>query len=268
MNVISVLNQKGGSGKSSTAVHVGGALALLGRRVLLVDNDPQASLTQGIFGPEITRRIGQAESVSAVYDPHFAPAPEAVIQGAGLERLSILPGSGTLADFNMTPRSGWRGSENGLRDFLDEVRESFDVVLIDCAPNLYLCSWAALVASDHLIVPLQPEDFGAQGIPDVSKSVAMVQAGPNPRLRLAGYLLTMTDKRLGIHAAYETMLRELYGSAVFTNHFPLAKDYKEAVAARSPIGSYKPKSAAAKAVNAIAEELLERVSARAEGVAA
>jgi chromosome partitioning protein len=268
MHVISVLNQKGGSGKSSTAVHVGGALALLGRRTLLVDNDPQASLTQGVFGPEVTRRLGQSESVAAVYDPHFAPAPEAVIQATGLDRLSVLPGSGTLADFNMTPRTGWAGSENGLRDFLDEVDGLFDVVLIDCAPNLYLCSWAALVASDHLVVPLQPEDFGAQGIPDVSKSVALVQAGPNPSLRLAGYLLTMTDRRLGIHAAYETMLRELYGPAVFANHFPLAKDYKEAVAARRPIGVYKPRSAAARAVKAIAEELLERVSAGAGGVAA
>jgi chromosome partitioning protein len=268
VNVISILNQKGGSGKSSTAVHVGGALALLGHRTLLVDNDPQASLTQGVFGPEVARRVGEAESVTAVYDPHFAPAPEALIQATGLERLSILPGSGTLADRNMTPRAGWPGSEDGLRDFLDEVRDRFDVVLIDCAPNLYLCSWAALVASDFLVTPLQPEDFGAQGIPDVSKSVALVQAGPNPALRLAGYLLTMTDKRLGIHAAYETMLRELYGPAVFTNHFPLAKDYKEAVAARAPIGVYKPRSAAAKAVRAIAEELLERVSTRAEGVAA
>jgi chromosome partitioning protein len=159
----------------------------------------------------------------------------------------------------MRPVERWAEAETGVRDFLDEARDTFDLCLIDCPPNLHLCSWAALVASDFLIVPLSPEDYGAQGIIDVQESVALVQAGPNPALRLLGYLITMHDKRLGIHIAYETLLRELYGPAVFTTPFPLAKDFKEAVASRLPISHYKPKSAAAKAAVAVASELQERV---------
>ena len=85
--------------------------------------------------------------------------------------------------------------------------------MIDCPPNLHLCSWAALVASDHLIVPLQPEDYGAQGIIDVTESVARVLAGPNPDLHLLGYLITMINARKTIHRLYEETLRERYGPA-------------------------------------------------------
>ena len=148
-----------------------------------------------------------------------------------------------------------------MRDFLAEARDGYDLVLIDCPPNLHLCSWAALVAADAVVVPLQAEDYGAQGIASVQEAVAAVRSHANPSLHLLGYLITMFDKRLGIHTMYEATLRQLYGADVFTNAFPLAKDYKEAVAARLPISHYKPKSAAAKATAAVAVELLERCAA-------
>ena len=93
----------------------------------------------------------------------------------------------------------------------------------------------------------------------MQRSVQAVRSGPNPGLHLLGYLITMFDKRLGIHTAYETLLRKMYGADVFTNPFPLAKDYKEAVAARQPISHYKPKGVAAKAAKAFADELLLRI---------
>jgi chromosome partitioning protein len=253
------LNQKGGVGKTSSCHHLAGTLARAGRRVLLIDNDPQASLSQGFWGPEATRSIGRAESVAALYDDALLPIPAALIRPTGIEGVAIVPGSKALTTFNMRPVERWAEAETGMRDFLDEARDTFDLCLIDCPPNLHLCSWAALVASDFLIVPLSPEDYGAQGIIDVQESVALVQAGPNPALRLLGYLVTMHDKRLGIHIAYETMLRALYGPAVFTTPFPLAKDFKEAVASRLPISHYKPKSAAAKAAVSVASELQERI---------
>jgi chromosome partitioning protein len=257
---ISLLNQKGGVGKTSTCHHLAGTLAKAGRRVLLIDNDPQASLSQGFWGPEETRRISRSESVAALYDDALAPIPEVLIRPTGFDGVAIVPGSRHLTPFNMLPPERWPDSERGIREFLAEVRDDFDLTLIDCPPNLHLCSWAALVASDFLIVPLAPEDYGAQGIIDVQESVALVQAGPNPALRLLGYLITMHDKRLGIHTAYETLLRELYGPDVFACPFPLAKDFKEAVASRLPISHYKPKSAAAKAAKAVADELLERIA--------
>ena len=259
MPVVTMLNQKGGVGKTSTCHHLAGTLAKAGRRVLLVDNDPQASLTQGFYGPEATRGIDSDESVAALYAPHLIAIPEVLIRPTGFEGITIIPGSESLAVYNITPVTEWPRSERGMANLLAEVRSDFDIVLIDCPPNLHLCSWAALVASDYLVVPLQAEDYGAQGLGPVQRSVQTVRSGPNPVLHLLGYLITMFDKRLGIHTAYETLLRKMYGTDVFTNPFPLAKDYKEAVAARQPISHYKPKGATAKAAKAVADELLLRI---------
>jgi chromosome partitioning protein len=259
--VVTMLNQKGGVGKTSSCHHLAGTLAKAGRRVLLVDNDPQASLTQGFWGPEATRGIDPDESVAALYAPHLVAIPEALIRPTGFENVSIVPGSEDLTRYNITPTADWARSDRGMADFLDEVRDVFDVVLIDCPPNLHLCSWAALVASDHLVVPVQAEDYGAQGLGPVQRSVQAVRSGPNPSLHLLGYLITMFDKRLGIHLAYETLLRQMYGPDVFAAAFPLAKDFKEAVASRRPISHYKPKGAPAKAAKAVADELLARIEA-------
>jgi chromosome partitioning protein len=257
--VIALLNQKGGVGKTSTAYHLAGTWAKTGRSVLLIDNDPQASLTQGFWGPQAMREIEAAVSVSALFDPDQSPIPEALIRPTGFPGVSIVPGSRHLTGANMRPPRDWAETQFGMRDFLDEAREGYDLVVIDCPPNLHLCSWAALVASDFLVVPLQAEDFGSQGLAPVQEAIAAVQSGPNSGLRLAGYLLTMFDKRLTVHLTYEAMLREMYGSEVFTASIPRAKDFVEAVASRVPVSHYKPKSAAAKAVVAVANELVDRL---------
>jgi chromosome partitioning protein len=258
MRVLTFLNQKGGVGKTSSCFHLAGALARGGRRVLLIDNDPQASLTQGFVGPSSSLAIPAASSVAALYQPGADPMPEALVMATGFPGVWLVPGSIHLARFNKLPDDVWPDSQDGLRSFLRAVDTEFDLAMIDCPPNLHLCSWAALVASDTIVVPLQPEDFGSQGLAPVQESIEAVQAGPNPGLRLAGYLLTMVDRRLTVHLTYEAMLREMYGTAVFEAVFPRAKDYVEAVAARRPVGHYKPKAAAARAVVAIADELLRR----------
>jgi chromosome partitioning protein len=257
--VVSLLNQKGGVGKTSTCHHVSGALARAGKRILLVDNDPQASLTQGFFGPEAMRATEFAESIAALYDPEFAAVPEAVIRPTGIEGVAIVPGSIRLTQFNQMSTERWTESEYGIREFLAEVRGEYDLILIDNPPNLHLCGWAALTASDGLVVPLQAEDYGAQGIVAVMEAVAAVRGRTNAALRLLGLLLTMYDKRLGIHVAYERHLREIYGPDVFEATFPLAKDFKEAVASRLPVSAYKPRSTAAKAILAVGEELVRRI---------
>jgi chromosome partitioning protein len=255
---ICLLNQKGGVGKTSTCYHLAGTLARHGYRVLLVDNDPQASLTQGFFGPEGLRAIPESASIAAAYDPDDEPIARSLIQPTGLDGISIVPGSPTLARYNMLPPDMWDRSQEGLRVVLGDVTGDYDLVLIDNPPNLHLLAAASMLASDAIVIPLQPEDFGAQGLGPVRTAIAAVRAGANPGIRLAGYLVTMFDRRLGIHLAYESKLREMYGGDVFANVFPRAKDFVEAVSSRQPISHYRPKSAAAKAAKAVADELLER----------
>ena len=163
MPVVTMLNQKGGVGKTSTCHHLAGTLAKAGRRVLLVDNDPQASLTQGFYGPEATRGIDSDESVAALYAPHLIAIPEVLIRPTGFEGIAIIPDPRAWPSTTLRPVTEWPRSERGMADLLAEVRSDFDIVLIDCPPNLHLCSWAALVASDYLVVPLQAEDYGARG---------------------------------------------------------------------------------------------------------
>jgi chromosome partitioning protein len=264
MGRVCLLNLKGGVGKTSTAYHVGGLLAKGGQRVLLVDADPQASLTQGFFGPQATRDLPAATTIAALFDPDQIAIAESLVRHTGFQGLDLLAGSRHLTQVNMLPPETWEGLQGGLRDVLAELI-AYDVVLIDCPPNLHLCSWAAMAAATHVVVPLQPEDFGSQGLAPVREAVAAVQAGPNQDLALAGYLLTMVDKRLTVHATYEALLRELYGDAVFQNVVPRAKDFVEAVAARQPVSAYKPRGAAAKAAQAVADELLRRCAPAAAG---
>jgi chromosome partitioning protein len=260
MPVITLLNQKGGVGKTSTTHHLAGTLAAGGRRVLLLDNDPQASLSQGFWGPVATAELDPATTIAGLY-AGLEPFPEQVIRPTGIEGVELVPGAKQATDYNV-PRPYGAPSEVQvcLRSFLADVRDRYDIVLIDCPPNLHLCSWAALVASDHLIVPLQPEDYGAQGLGPVQESVDLVANGPNPRLNLLGFLLTMYNARLAIHKLYETLLREQYGPAVFETRVPYAADFKEAIAQRRPIALYKPKGASAKAIKELANELLARLA--------
>jgi chromosome partitioning protein len=258
---IVLLNQKGGVGKTSTCHHLAGTLAKEGKRILLVDNDPQASLTQGLFGPQVTRAFDPGQTIAAVYASNAVP--EQIIHRTEIPGIDLVPGSRYAMKYNNAePWSAGRDLQIGLRDTVEAVRDRYDSVLIDCPPNLHLCSWAALVASDFLIVPLQPEDYGAQGIIDVQESVALVTELANPGLSLLGYLITMFNARKSIHKMYEETLRAQYGDDVFATRIPHAAEFPEAIAFRKPVAQYKPKGAAAKAIQALADEIQSRLDAR------
>lgn len=266
MAVICLLNQKGGVGKTSTCHHLAGALARDGAKTLLVDNDPQSSLTQGFWGPLATRQLNPAETMAAIFRGE-EPYPAVVIKPTGIPGVDILPGSKRCTSFNVPdPHLADPAMQFSLRNFLEEVREAYEYVLIDCPPNLHLCSWAALVASDHLIVPLKPEDYGAQGIIDVQESVDLVLSGPNPNLKPLGYLITMMNVRKSIHKLYEETLRSEFGSQVFETRMTEAVDYVEALNQRLPVSQYKPRGAAAKTMKALADELNARLQAARDGV--
>jgi chromosome partitioning protein len=271
---IAMINRKGGCGKTSSVFHLGGSLALRhGRSVLLIDADPQASLTQGFFGSAAAEQIPKRETLAALFDDSREPRPEEMIKPTGIKDLSIVCASSQLDQYNV-PVPSLTGDADGefnevltkhalrlqrsLPEFLKEVSRRFDLILIDCPPNLHLCSWSALLASDYVVVPVQPEDFGAQGITQVQKAIDLAIAKHNPRLRLLGYLVTMHQRRLRVHSVYNRQLRGLYGEQVFTATVPAQKDFKEAVALHRPVSKYRPRSLAAQAIDEVARELLAR----------
>jgi chromosome partitioning protein len=256
-----MLNQKGGVGKTSCTHHLAGTLSATGKRVLLVDNDPQSSLSQGFWGPAAVMDLDPSETVAALYAGHRPFAVE-VIRPTGIAGIDLLPGS-RAAGLHNIPGPEWadEGHQTCIRDFLADVSGDYDLVMIDCPPNLHLCSWAALVASDFLVVPLQPEDYGAQGIIDVQRSVEMVRSDQNPGVTLLGYLLTMVARE-SIHRVFEQQLRANFGEDVFAAVVPRSPAYKEAIAARRPIAQYRPKGAPARAMRVVADEMLARADAR------
>jgi chromosome partitioning protein len=268
MAVITLLNQKGGVGKSTTCFHLGGTLAKLGRRTLLVDNDPQGSLTQGALGPDAALALPAESSLAAIYrgDP---VRPEDLVVALPYPGLDLLPNTEYSASFNLAdPHLRPWADQAALVEALGDLGPRYDVVLVDCPPNLYIATWAALAASDCLIIPVQPEDFGIQGLASVERSINLVRATINPRLAMLGVLVSMFGARKSVHMAYDALLRETYGAAVFATRVPHAIDLPEATMNHTPLPWYKPRSAAAKALIAVAGEVLARLEPAAQkGVA-
>jgi chromosome partitioning protein len=256
--IASFLNRKGGVGKTSSVFHLAGVYARSGRRVLVMDLDPQASLSQGFFGPSAVESLPPEATVSALFDDALDPEPDTIVYDTAFENLQIVPASNDLTNHN-TPRPEESGEQQyALKDFISEVKSCFDIILIDCPPNLQLCSWAALLASDFVVVPVIPEDFSSQGLIYVQQAIDQAMTQKNPRLRLMGYVLTMHNRQLGIHKAYEKLLREQYRDLVLETTFPLATAFKEAVTRRRPITEDKPKCSAADAIQDLAVEILDR----------
>jgi len=261
MPIISATALKGGVGKTTLIHHTAGALALAGKRVLCVDNDAQASLSSGIFGPAAVEQMDPASTVAALY-AGLDPLPEQVIRASGIAGIDVIAGSMAAARFNV-PEPFSAPAE--IQSFLDEVRDRYDVILIDNPPNLQAASWAALIASDYLVVPVVPEDYGSMSLSPVLESVRLVTSGPNPSVVMLGLLLTMVQSRLGVHVAYERVLREVHGGGVFTTRVPLSADIKEAISQRRPVTHYKPRGASAKVFKALVDELLSRIAAIEDG---
>jgi chromosome partitioning protein len=258
---VAFLNRKGGVGKTSTVHHLAGTLARRGLRVLVVDADPQSSLTQGLLGPETAEGLDPRDTIAGLFDDN-PPSPVTLVRPTPFAGLSLLAGSEAAEDWN-DPRPWETGARQlVLRDALAEAGEGFDLVLIDCPPHVQFWAWSALVAAQGVVVPLQAEDYGAQGLRAINRVITRVRAEANSGLVLLGYLVTMFNKALGVHSTYEAHLRKLHGADAFAAVVPLAKDFKEAVTYRKPIVEYKPRSAAAKSVAALADEFLARIDAR------
>ena len=260
------INQKGGCGKSSSTYHLGGALAVKGMNTLLVDCDPQGSLSQAFFGSAAVETLSSRETLAAVFDPDaMLDDPARLPIPTGFDRLSILRANQTLAPYNRPEPEREGLNQFLLRDALAEI-SGYDIILIDCPPNLYLASWNAMIASQHVVVPVPPEDFGAQGLRVVHQAIDQASK-LNPVLSLTGHLVTRYDGRLAVHRAYEQKLRTLYLDTVFDSVVPEASAFKVALTCRKPVSHHMPGSKAAKVMAQVADEMMARIGSVAVPVA-
>jgi len=264
MAIISATALKGGVSKTTLVHNLAGAMSLAGRRVLAVDNDPQSSLSSGMFGAAAIEQFDPASTVAAIYSGSD-PLPSDVIRPSGIPGVDILAGSMAAARYNLPePYLLPVEAQTCLRSFLEEVRGEYDAILIDNPPNLSGANWAAMVASDYIVVPMIPEDYGAASLSPVLESIRLVASGPNPGVVFLGMVLTMVQARTVVHTAYETMLRQVHGDRVFAARIPMAIDIKDAISLRKPITHHKPKGASSKAFRALAEEIESRIQSRVE----
>ncbi len=252
--VICFINQKGGCGKSSSCFHLAGYFSQIGMDVLLIDADPQGSLSQGFLGSETVESLCAKTTLAALFSESFVPSPQLLIMRSPIPGVSIICANHTLGVYNV-PAPELAGMDQfALAELLGEL-DSFDIVLIDCPPNLYLCSWNAMLAADFVVVPVPPEDFGTQGLRAVHQAVDNARL-LNPKLSLLGHVVTRRDNRLLVHRTYEKKLRTLYGGQMFDSVVPEASAFKVALACRLPVTIHAPASKAAKLTRTLGCEMV------------
>jgi len=256
--IISVINQKGGCAKSSTCFHTAGYFAKNGYRVLLIDADPQGSLSQAFFGSATVEAFTAEQTLAVIFDENcFATSIDGLKLATPIEGIDIIPANLHLGRHNVPEATNTGMSQFALSTLLETAGEH-DIVLIDCPPNLYQCSWNALLASDYVAIPMMADDFGVQGLRTVQEAIVLAQQ-LNPRLSLLGQVLTKFDRRVGIHREYESVLRRIYGDQVFTTVIQEASAFKLAVAARLPVTHYRSWSRATRQTKNLALEMIERM---------
>lgn len=247
--VISLFNQKGGVGKTTTSVNLGAYLVALGRRVLVVDIDPQANATSGL-GIE---RKSLAKNLYHVLV--LGVAPEAAIKKSRLLNLEILPASPDLAGASVE-LVGVRRREYRLRDVLKKLSPRYDYILIDPPPSLGLLTLNALMASDRLIIPVQCEYYAMEGLAELLRTIALVKKNLKSKVEVGGVILTMFDKTSRLHRAVAKEIRKKFPGHVFDAVIPRNVSLAEAPSFGKPILSYDPYSHGAKAYRQLAEEIL------------
>jgi chromosome partitioning protein len=253
--VIAVVNQKGGVGKTTTAVNLAASLALVGQKVLLIDCDPQANTTGGLG---VRRQKDGEEQRLSIYDVLLGPTTlaEATI-ATDVEGLSLVPGSKNLIGANIELVSEER-REFRLRDAIEAIRANYTFILLDCPPALDLLTLNALVAADGLLVPLQAEYFALEGISELMETLDRVAQAFNPGLGLEGVLLTMYDDRTNLAQQVTQNLREFFGEKLLKTTIPRNIRLAEAPSHGLPVALYDEKSRGAEAYWELAREILER----------
>src|SRR4051812_5717815 len=255
--VLAVANQKGGVGKTTTAINLATSIAIAGHRVLLVDMDPQANLTSGVG------LKGQRAAEGTVYEALVTDGdPAGFVMPTSIDRLWLMPADRQLTGaeielVNLPER------EHRLHSVLDPLRDEFEYIFIDCPPSLGLLTLNALVAADGVVIPLHCEYFALEGLADLVATMRRVRSSLNPDLDIEGVLLTMFDERTNLGQQVATDVRQFFKEKVFRTVIPRNVRLGEAPSHGMPVILYDVKSRGAEAYRALAREVLERSAATA-----
>jgi len=251
-HIVAIANQKGGVGKTTTAINVSACVAAAEKRALVVDMDPQANLTSG-FGVDPTTLNG-----STIYRGIVDGAPvDELILDTELERLKLIPSERNLTGAELElvdqPRREYR-----LREVLAPVADAYDWIFIDCPPSLGLLTVNALVAADTVLVPLQCEFFALSGVSELMSTVSRVRANFNPQLNVEGIVFTMVDERTNLTTQVMEDVRRTFPGVVFDAIVPRNVRLAEAPSFGRPILLYDIRSKGAEAYLALTKEMLRR----------
>jgi chromosome partitioning protein len=253
-HVIAIANQKGGVGKTTTAINLGAALAVAEKRTLVLDIDPQGNATSGLG---VSSRVAKP----TIYDVLIGNSPisAAVIKGVHFPHLDIIPSTRDLVGAEIELVSAM-GRESILRTALSTIRETYDFILVDCPPSLGLLTLNTLTAADSVLIPIQCEFYALEGLSQLLNTVRLVQRSLNRHLEIEGVLLTMFDRRLHLSRQVAAEAREYFGPKVYRAAIPRNVRLAEAPSFGKPIVLYDVLSSGAKAYLAVANELISRNS--------